>query len=99
MRAAESAPATAAEDRVHLCFALGKALEDRGEIAESWSYYDRGNAMRRAESRYRPEIIETNTRKQIEICTRAFFADRARLGRPRAPSRSSSWAFRARARR
>jgi predicted Zn-dependent protease len=80
MRATESAPATAAEDSVHLCFALAKALEDRGEIAESWSYYVRGNAMRRAESRYRPEIIETNTSKQIEICTRAFFADRARWG-------------------
>jgi tetratricopeptide (TPR) repeat protein len=80
MRAAESAPATAAEDRVHLCFALGKALEDQGEITESWSYYGRGNAMRRAESRYRPEIIENNTAKQIEVCTRAFFTDRARWG-------------------
>ena len=80
MRAAESAPATAAEDRVHLCFALAKALEDQCEIAESWIYYERGNAMRRAESRYRPEIIETNTRKQIEVCTRAFFTDRPRWG-------------------
>ena len=55
------APATAAEDRYHLCFALGKALEDRDETAESWHYYERGNALKRAESRYRPEIIETNT--------------------------------------
>ena len=31
---AEAAPATALVDRYHLCFALGKALEDRGEIAE-----------------------------------------------------------------
>ena len=80
MRAAESAPATPAEDRVHLCFAIGKALEDRDEVAESWSYYQRGNAMRRAESGYRPEIIETNTAKQIEVCTRAFFTDRPRWG-------------------
>ena len=82
MRAAEAAPATAPEDRYHLCFALGKALEDRGEIAESWRYYERGNALKRAESRYRPEIIETNTRKQIEVCTRDFFAAARRLGRP-----------------
>src|ERR1700730_6106726 len=43
MRAEEASPATGLEDRCHLCFALGKALEDRGEIAESWSYYERGN--------------------------------------------------------
>ena len=55
------APATSLVDRYHLCFALGKALEDRGEYAESWRYYERGNALKRAESRYRPEIIETNT--------------------------------------
>ena len=35
MRAAEAAPTTAPVDRYHLCFALGKALEDRGEYAES----------------------------------------------------------------
>jgi hypothetical protein len=30
MREAEAAPATAMVDRVNLCFALGRALEDRG---------------------------------------------------------------------
>jgi tetratricopeptide (TPR) repeat protein len=80
MRTQEAALATSAKDRSHLCFALGKALEDRNEIAESWRYYERGNALKRAESRYRPEIIETNTRKQIEVCTRNFFAQRAGWG-------------------
>ncbi len=36
MRAAVEAPATPAVDRFHLCFALGKALEDSGEFAESF---------------------------------------------------------------
>ncbi|HZZ87904.1 MAG TPA: sulfotransferase [Caulobacteraceae bacterium] len=80
MRAAEAAPTTAQVDREHLCFALGKALEDRGEIAESWRYYERGNALKRAASRYRPEIIEANTRGQIATCTREFFAGRAGWG-------------------
>jgi tetratricopeptide (TPR) repeat protein len=80
MRAEEAAPATALIDRYHLCFALGKAFEDRGEYAESWGYYERGNAMKRAESRYRPEILETNTRKQVEVCTREFFASRVGTG-------------------
>jgi len=80
MRTAEASPATAEVDRHHLCFALGKALEDRDKIADSWFYYERGNALKRAESRYRPEIFETNTRKQIEVCTRAFFEARAGWG-------------------
>ena len=80
MRTEESAPDTPAVDRYHLCFALGKAFEDRGDFAASWSCYERGNAQKRVESRYRPEIVETNTRKQIDVCTREFFAARARSG-------------------
>ena len=83
MRAAEEAPATAPEDRIHLCFALGKALEDRGEIAQSWVYYERGNALKRAASRYRPESIEANTARQIAVCTRDFFSRRTGWGDPR----------------
>jgi len=82
MRVREAAPSTAQEDRYHLCFALGKALEDRNQTAESWYYYDRGNALRRSESRYRAEIIEANTRRQLEICTRDFFLDRIGWGDP-----------------
>ena len=73
MRAAEAAPRTAIADRFHLCFALGKALEDRGEYQESFSYYERGNALKKAECRYRPEFIERNTRLQIEACTAELF--------------------------
>jgi tetratricopeptide (TPR) repeat protein len=80
MRAEETAPGTPLVDRYHLCFALGKAYEDRGDYAESWRYYESGNALKRSESRYRPEIIETNTRRQIEICTREFFSARAGSG-------------------
>ena len=80
MRADETAPGTPLVDRYHLCFALGKAYEDRSEYAESWRYYERGNAFKRSESRYRPEIIENNTRKQIETCTREFFATREGVG-------------------
>ncbi len=82
MRAEEAAVATPEEDRYHLCFALGKAFEDRADYPESWRYYARGNALKRAASRYRPEIIENNTRKQIEVCTREFFAQRAGAGVP-----------------
>jgi len=82
MRAHEASPATQLVDRYHLCFSLGKALEDRSEYAESWSYYERGNALKRAQSRYSPEFTETNTRAQIEVCTAGFFAAHAGAGVP-----------------
>jgi tetratricopeptide (TPR) repeat protein len=82
LRAAESAPTTATVDRYHLCFALGKALEDRQEYAESFRYYELGNDLKRAESNYRPEIVENNTQRQIDVCNSAFFAARAGWGAP-----------------
>jgi tetratricopeptide (TPR) repeat protein len=87
MRAAEAASRTAPADRYHLCFALGKALEDRNEIAESWRYYERGNALKREVIHYRPEIIETNTQAQIETCTPSFFASRSWPLIPRSKAR------------
>ena len=82
MRAAEMLPRIAPPDRYHLSFALGKAYEDGGDFAESWRYYAQGNALKRAESRYRPEIIETNTRLQIATLTKPFLAARAGWGNP-----------------
>ena len=38
--------------------------------------------LKRAESRYDPAIIETNTRRQIEACTAQFFAARVGFGAP-----------------
>ena len=80
IRAAEAAPRTALEDRFHLCFALGKAFEDRGDYAESFSYYDRGNAFKKRATRYRPELIERVARLQMEVCTAEFFAARRSWG-------------------
>ena len=74
MQAAEAAATVSADDRAHLCFALGKALEDREQFASSFEYYARGNALKRAQSRYRSELIELNTRLQREVCTRELFA-------------------------
>jgi predicted Zn-dependent protease len=82
MRTAEADPATRSVDRYHLSFALGKALEDRAQYAESFTYYARGNALKKTECRYRPGITERNTRLQKAVCTAEFFAARARFGCP-----------------
>jgi tetratricopeptide (TPR) repeat protein len=84
MQSVEAAPATRLVDRYHLCFALGKAHEDGGRYPESFRYYEQGNALKRSESRYRPEPFERNTRLQIDVCTRAFFEAREGVGSPSA---------------
>jgi tetratricopeptide (TPR) repeat protein len=82
MRAAEQSPDIAAEDRVHMCFALGKALEDRADYAQSFEYYARGNALKKTETRFRIEPIERNASLQQEVCTAEFIRARAGYGDP-----------------
>jgi tetratricopeptide (TPR) repeat protein len=80
MRTEEAAAGTARVDRYHLCFAIGKGLEDNGEYAESFRYYERGNALKKSESRYLPEPVEREAALQAAVCTREFFAARQGVG-------------------
>ena len=80
MREQVDARRTPLIDRYHLCFALGKALEDRGEFAASFQFYARGNALKKAECNYLPEALERTVGKQIELCTREFFEQRRGYG-------------------
>jgi tetratricopeptide (TPR) repeat protein len=80
MRAAEAAPRIDLINRYHLCFALGKGLEDRGEYREAFLYYERGNQLKLAECRYRPEITEHNVQLLMKACTRDFLDARRGAG-------------------
>jgi tetratricopeptide (TPR) repeat protein len=80
MRAEEGTPCIRVADQVHLCFALGKALEDRAEFADSFRYYARGNTLKKSQSRYRAELTERNARMQAAVCTAEFFAARQGFG-------------------
>lgn len=82
MRQYEAQPYLQTADRYHLCFALGKALEDRGEYAESFEYYARGNALKKEGSIYRAAAQERAVGRQMEICTPEFFAERRGWGCP-----------------
>ena len=84
MRAGERAPDVPLAERYQLCFALGKALEDRRDYSASFACYERGNALKRSELKYKPEIAERNLRLQAEVCTAEFFAARRGSGDPRA---------------
>ncbi|MDE2306463.1 MAG: sulfotransferase [Gammaproteobacteria bacterium] len=74
------APTTGAQDRYHFCFALGKALEDRGEYAASFGWYERGNALKKAECRYSADVLERTLALQYSVCTREFLESRADCG-------------------
>ncbi|HEY7291765.1 MAG TPA: sulfotransferase [Vicinamibacterales bacterium] len=82
MQEQEAALAATRVDRCHLCFALGKAFEDRHEYARSWQHYERGNALKRADSRYAREITDADIRRQTEVCTSKLFAARQGVGAP-----------------
>jgi len=68
------------EDRIHLCFAAGKALEDRRDFDDAFHYYERGNALKRKETGYKPENNEANIQAQIKYCTAELFERRGQLG-------------------
>lgn len=80
MRATESLPALQDMDRVYLCFALGKALEDRADYSSSWAYYSKGNAVRRASSRYRADVAQACVLRLKQVFTPSLFAARAEWG-------------------
>jgi tetratricopeptide (TPR) repeat protein len=73
MQAGEAARHVTTPDRYHLCFALGKAFEDRGDYGQSFDYYDRGNVLKRDELNYSAERMSTDLAAQIEHCTSALF--------------------------
>jgi tetratricopeptide (TPR) repeat protein len=80
----EADSGTSSVDRYHLSFALGKALEDRGEYERAFQYYERGNELKKRESGYRPELFESYARLQVATCTAEFFAARRGWGFPEA---------------
>jgi tetratricopeptide (TPR) repeat protein len=80
MRALETRPGLPIADRYHLCFALGKALEDRQSYAGSFDAYRRGNELKRAELQYDPARMEHELRLQESVCDEALFAAHAGHG-------------------
>ena len=68
------------EDRLHLEFALGKALEDRASCEESFAHYAAGNAIRRRMMPYSADENSDYVRRSKLLFTREFFAARAGAG-------------------
>tara|TARA_A100001391_G_scaffold83275_1_gene54471 strand:- start:10562 stop:12514 length:1953 start_codon:yes stop_codon:yes gene_type:complete len=74
MEAQVARPDLAFMDRVHISFALGKAHEDRKDYEASFTYYEQGNALKRAQTRYSADVMSEEMRRQRESCTAELFA-------------------------
>jgi tetratricopeptide (TPR) repeat protein len=82
METALGAPDLGEEDRLHLHFALGKALEDLGRAEPAFAHYAEGNRIRRAQLHYDPDEISAHVRRSIALFTAEFLAARADWGEP-----------------
>jgi len=82
MKAQLALPSANDEDRWHLYFALGKALEDEAAYAESFGHYLEGNRLRRLSLDYDADEITDHVKRSRAFFTREFFADRNGWGSP-----------------
>ncbi|MBL6690898.1 MAG: sulfotransferase [Pseudomonadales bacterium] len=80
MKWAESLATISRDDRIHMCFALGKALEDRGDFEQSFNFYERGNELKREDVKHKPAHLNIRTQAQIDICSRGLFEERQGVG-------------------
>jgi len=64
----------AAEDRLNLYYALGSALENRGEVRGAFENYSAGAELRRAVSPYDADETTALTARSIALFTPKFFA-------------------------
>ncbi|MCP2669444.1 sulfotransferase [Maricaulaceae bacterium EIL42A08] len=80
MRTAEAAPGQTLPNRINLCFALGKAAEDRKAYQAAFEYYQRGNSLKKLQTRYTTDQMEAEFAAQKEFCTPAMFEKQAGKG-------------------
>ena len=74
---------TAESSRIHLEFALGKALEDGENFAASFEHYARGTALQRAVQPYDADATSDYVQRANAMYQPQFFADRSTWGSER----------------
>ena len=80
MRSALSQADLGDDDRLHLHFALGKALEDRREDREAFEHYEKGNGIRAGQIRYNPHRVSEQVDESIAFFTADLLTSRAGQG-------------------
>jgi tetratricopeptide (TPR) repeat protein len=80
MESQEENPAVSYMSRIYLDFALGKAYEDKGLFEKAFTYYERGNAAKKAQSLYNSSDMSAEFKSQIDIFTDAFVGRHSKTG-------------------
>lgn len=80
MQAALDDPDLSFMGRVHLAFALGKALEDDGQYDASFEAYDQGNRLKKSQVRYTTDQMRAEVDAQIKHCSAKLFEQRRGVG-------------------
>ena len=80
MQKIEESDALSTLDRVQICFALGKALEDKNLFDDAFNYYDRGNSLKLPTTHYDPVQLRKRVQAQIDVCTSELFDSRQNVG-------------------
>jgi tetratricopeptide (TPR) repeat protein len=75
-----SAKNVSVTDRFHFDFALGKALEDQREYAESFKHYEKGNQLRKTLIHYSSERNQQKVAECKTLFTSEFFRERQDFG-------------------
>jgi tetratricopeptide (TPR) repeat protein len=75
-------PEASIEDRYHLHFALGKAIEDGGDYELAFRHYEQANQLRKQSLDYDPEVITEDVDAIIDLFSEQFLRDRDRWGCP-----------------
>jgi tetratricopeptide (TPR) repeat protein len=82
MQAALTTPGLADEHRLHLDYALGKALEDLQRYDESFAHYAAGAAIQKARLGYDAADTTRQVQRVAEVFDAKLFAAKAGLGDP-----------------
>ena len=80
MQSVDAADTTGADDRIQVCFALGKAFEDRETFEAAMQYYDKGNALKKKVTHHHEKPLAVRIEAQIEVCTPELFEAKQGLG-------------------
>ena len=80
MESQEQANRLSYQNLIHICFALGKAYEDRKDYDTSFGHYERGNELKRVQSRYDADQMTAELNSQITACTPDLFAKQSGKG-------------------
>ena len=68
------------DDRFHLHFALGRALEERGEHADSFAHYAEGNRLRAGMIQFDYDEVHAFVARSKRLFDAAFLAEREQWG-------------------